>query len=93
MVAAALLASPFLLDYDLVLLAIPLAWIARRSLAGGFLPWEKSILFLVWFFPMFARILSLFASLTLMPLVLALLMFDIIRRAAIWSPPVSVSHD
>jgi hypothetical protein len=47
----------------------------------------------VWFFPIFARILSLFASLTLMPLVLALLMFDIVRRAAISSTPVFESHD
>ena len=43
MIAAALLASPFLLDYDLVLLGIPLAWIARESLRTGFLPWEKII--------------------------------------------------
>jgi alpha-1,2-mannosyltransferase len=76
-----------------VLLSVPIAWLSWDAMRSGFLPWEKSILFLVWFFPMFARILSLFASLTLMPLVLALLMFDIIRRAAISSPPVSVSQD
>ena len=44
MVAAALLASPFLLDYDLMLLAIPLAWLTAQGLRTGFLPWEKLLL-------------------------------------------------
>jgi len=91
--AGTLLITPYFLDYDSVLLAVPLAWLSWDAMHSGFLSWEKSILFLVWFFPIFARILSLFASLTLMPLVLALLMFDIVRRAAISSTPVFESHD
>ena len=47
MIAAGLLASPFLLDYDLTLLAIPLAWAARRRGArDGFAPGEKIALLL-----------------------------------------------
>ena len=42
MVAAALLASPFLLDYDLTLLAIPLAWSVREALRAGFAPGERA---------------------------------------------------
>ncbi len=78
-----LLITPYFLDYDSVLLALPIAWLSWNAIQSGFLPWEKSTLFLVWIFPWFARILSLSASLTLMPLVLTLLMFDIVRRTAI----------
>ena len=36
MIVAALLASPFLLDYDLVILAAPLAWLASEAASTGF---------------------------------------------------------
>jgi len=89
--AGTLLITPYFLDYDSVLLALPIAWLYWDAMHSDFLPWEKSILFLVWLFPMFARILGLAASLPLMPVVLALLMFDIVRRAAI-SPPAFTSR-
>ncbi|HMN74405.1 MAG TPA: glycosyltransferase family 87 protein, partial [Rhodoblastus sp.] len=41
---AAALTSPYFLDYDLALLAIPLAWATAQGVKTGFLPWEKSIL-------------------------------------------------
>jgi alpha-1,2-mannosyltransferase len=77
-----LLVTPYLVDYDLMLLALPIAWLSLDAVHSGFLPWEKSILFLAWLFPMFARSLSLLASLPLTPLVLALLMLAIVRRCA-----------
>ena len=43
-VCAGLLASPFLLDYDLTLLAIPLVWLMAQGLRTGFLPFEKALL-------------------------------------------------
>ena len=75
-----LLVTPYLLDYDLVMLALPIAWLAWDAMHSAFLPWEKSILLLVYFFPLFARPLSLLASLPLTPLVLVLLMLAIVRR-------------
>jgi len=41
LIAATLLASPFLLDYDLTLLALPLVFLARQGLERGFAPFEK----------------------------------------------------
>ena len=35
------LATPFVLDYDLCLLALPLAWLLRQGCRDGFQPWEK----------------------------------------------------
>jgi len=58
LIAATLLASPFLLDYDLTLLAFPLAYLARRGLERGFAPFEKSVLVLVYLLPLASRILA-----------------------------------
>ncbi len=80
--AGTLLVTPYVVDYDLVLLALPIAWLSWDAMHSAFLPWEKSILFFVWLFPLFARVLSMFASLPLTPLVLALLMLAIVRRGA-----------
>ena len=77
-----LLITPYFVDYDLVLLALPIAWLSWDAMHSAFLPWEKSILFLVWLFPLFARVLSLLASLPLTPFLLALLMLAIVRRSA-----------
>ena len=58
LVAATLLASPFLLDYDLTLLAFPLAYLAREGLERGFAPFEKSVLILAYLLPLASRILA-----------------------------------
>jgi hypothetical protein len=58
LVAATLLASPFLLDYDLTLLAFPLAYLAREGLDRGFAPFEKSVLILAYLLPLASRILA-----------------------------------
>ncbi len=82
MVAAALLASPFLLDYDLTLLAIPLAWIAREGLRGGFAPGEKSVLALAYVLPLFSRILAGSLGLPVAPLTIAAVFYFLLKRGA-----------
>ena len=86
-----MLVTPYLIDYDLVLLALPIAWLSWEAMNLAFLPWEKSILFLVWLFPLFARMLSLLAHVPLTPLVLALLMVAIVRRRAAVTSPAIIS--
>src|SRR5437868_7326886 len=56
---AVMLLSPYIMDYDLVLLALPIAWLTIDGIRTGFLPWEKSILALAWIVPMFARTLAI----------------------------------
>ncbi|MBR0679627.1 DUF2029 domain-containing protein [Roseomonas eburnea] len=53
--AAAMLVSPFLLDYDLVVTAVPLAWLLLAGICAGFLPWEKLLLVLLYIWPLAAR--------------------------------------
>ena len=42
--AAALLATPYLLAYDLVIAVVPAAFLIRLGLMGGFLPGERLVL-------------------------------------------------
>lgn len=76
MLVGALLATPFMLDYDLVLLAFPLIFLA----ATGFQPWEKFVGALAFVAPAFARPLALEVGMPIMPLVLVALFVLLLRR-------------
>jgi hypothetical protein len=52
---ASLLATPYVLDYDLVVLAIAIAFFARYGLARGFRPFEISLLAAAWIVPLLSR--------------------------------------
>ncbi|AXB76734.1 glycosyltransferase family 87 protein [Novosphingobium sp. P6W] len=79
--AGAPLATPFVLDYDTVILAFPLLWLTGQGLRGGFAPWEKLAIALAVAAPAFARPLAMNAGLPVMPLVLAALFAAVWRRA------------
>jgi alpha-1,2-mannosyltransferase len=80
LVAATLLASPFLLDYDLTIAAVPLAFVFARALAGGWLAWEKFVLLAAFVLPLLARPLATHLSLPLAPVVDAALLAVVARR-------------
>src|SRR5271170_489244 len=56
LIAGALLATPYVFDYDMMALAPALAFLAARGLRDGFAPYEASILAVVWAAPLFARL-------------------------------------
>lgn len=71
---ATLLATPYALDYDLMLLAPALALIAAEGKARGFRPYELSLLTLLWLLPFAARNLAAATHLLVAPFaILALL--------------------
>jgi alpha-1,2-mannosyltransferase len=78
---AAILATPYTLDYDMMVLAPAIAFLAADGFARGFGPWQKSALAALWLVPLLARS---FAQATLIPLgvpvMLALFVFTL-RRA------------
>ena len=84
-VMAALLASPFLLDYDLALMAIPLAWMTAQGLKTGFLPWEKIGLLAAFLLPAVSRNIAMTIGLPLAPPVLAAL-YGLVMRRGLASP-------
>jgi alpha-1,2-mannosyltransferase len=67
-----LLASPYLFDYDLALLAVPTAIVAREGLANGFPPWQKSMLSALWMAPALARACSYYVDLPATAILLGL---------------------
>jgi hypothetical protein len=88
LVAAALLCTPYLLDYDLVCLGVPLAWMAGQGALGGFRPWEKLTLATLFILPLVARSLNITVGLPLTPLLLTALLAICARRALIRPMPV-----
>jgi hypothetical protein len=52
---ASLLATPYVLDYDLVVLAVAIAFFARHGLSRGFRDYEISLLAAAWMVPLLSR--------------------------------------
>jgi Glycosyltransferase family 87 len=78
----ALLMSPYMMDYDLAVLAIPIAWLGLEGRRFGFLSWEKSLLAFAWMLPLVARLTATHAKIPLTPIVLLAMVAIIIRRSA-----------
>jgi alpha-1,2-mannosyltransferase len=78
---AAILATPYSLDYDLMVLAPAIAFLTVGGLARGFAPYEKSALAFLWIAPLIARG---FAQVTLIPLgvIAMLVMFALVLQRA-----------
>jgi hypothetical protein len=74
-----LLTTPYVLDYDLVILAIPLAFLTREGLQKGFIAYEKVMMLSLWILPLLARNLgNHFISLT-PPILISMMVFCFIK--------------
>lgn len=80
-VAGAMLATPFLLDYDLTIAAMPLVWLLVEARRTSFLSWEKAGLAAAFLLPLFSRIFAQATGVPLAPLVLGALFLLVLRRA------------
>jgi hypothetical protein len=78
--AGAPLATPFVLDYDLLLTAFPLAYLFAKAREGGFADWERITIAGVFAGAAFARPIALSAGVPIMPLLLAALFVCVWRR-------------
>jgi alpha-1,2-mannosyltransferase len=79
---ASLLATPYVLDYDLVVLAVSIAFFARDGLRRGFLPGEISLLAAAWIVPLLTRSIAGLAAIPLGTIVLLMLYVLTLRRAS-----------
>ena len=77
---ATLLATPYALDYDLMLLAPALALIAAEGKVRGFRPYELSLLTLLWLLPFAARNLAGATHLLVAPFAILALLVMTARR-------------
>jgi len=77
---SSLLATPYILDYDLVLLALPIVLLAGRGSRTGFLPYEKTLLAVTWGWPLLARSFA-HTAFQFTPILLAVLLAACWQRA------------
>jgi hypothetical protein len=75
-----LLATPYAFEYDLAILALPLAWLVWEGLTTGWLAGEQSLLLLVWTIPMLAPFIAGKVSFQIAPFALGALLWAIVRR-------------
>jgi alpha-1,2-mannosyltransferase len=80
LVSASTLATPFILDYDLMLLALPIAWLLARGLRQGFLPWEKITVAFLCILPLSARMIAYWTDVALSPLAETALLALLVTR-------------
>lgn len=79
------LATPYSLDYDLMLLAPAIAFLAADGFSRGFVPWEKTMLAALWLVPLVARSV---AQVTFVPLAVPLMLmaFALVVKLSRLSP-------
>ncbi len=82
LIAGSMLATPYLLDYDLMIAAPAIAFLVAHGLREGFAPYEKSALAFVFIAPLLTRAVAeqIFVPLGLAAIVL--LFGTVLRRAA-----------
>jgi len=78
----ALLFSPYALEYDLALLALPIAWMGWHGYMKGWLYGEKIMLIVAWFMPLLSKWILQFSNIQLIPVFMITLLAIILRRAA-----------
>jgi hypothetical protein len=81
LIIAAILATPYSLDYDMTALAPAIAFLALHGLRQGFAPWEKSALAALWLVPLMARGVAAVTLLPLGVLAMAAVLGLVLRRA------------
>jgi hypothetical protein len=81
-----ILATPYSLDYDLMLLAPAIAFLAADGIKRGFPPWQQTLLAALWIVPLLTRSV---AQATLIPLAVPVMIVGLVfllRRAKIRKP-------
>lgn len=79
---ASLLASPYLFDYDLAWLALPLAWSVSHGLQHGWRSGEREVLTLAGLLPVLFQAIAVVTHLDIGPIVISALFIVILRQAA-----------
>ena len=79
---SAMLASPYGYDYDMMILAPAIAFLASDCLAQGCRPWEKTLLAALWLVPIVTRGIALATFIPLGVIAMIAVYVAILRRGA-----------
>lgn len=85
-VACAPLCTPFMLEYDLVILAVPMAWLLGEALRSGFRRGEGIALATAYFAPILFKVTAFDSALKLVPIAAVCLLFASVLRRMTESP-------
>ena len=85
LIMATLIATPYVLDYDLVVLAPAIAFLVAHGQRAGFAPYEATTLAALWLLPLAARPVAEATAISLSPIVLIATLALILRRAGLFS--------
>jgi alpha-1,2-mannosyltransferase len=85
LILASVIATPYVLDYDLVVLAPAIAFLAAHGLRRGFAPYEVALLVALWVLPFVARTIAELTAISLAPLVLVAAFALVLQRAGVWT--------
>ncbi|NDU92096.1 MAG: DUF2029 domain-containing protein [Ferrovum sp.] len=77
---ATLLISPYVLEYDLAWLALPMAWVSSLALRQGWLRGERETMVLAWILPLLCVVIAKTTSIQIGPWGVLLLGWIILRR-------------
>jgi hypothetical protein len=80
LMAATPLSTAFIFDYDLMLLAPVIAWLARKGIIEGDLPYERTTLVAAFLTPFVSRVVGMHTHLLLAPICIVALLVVITRR-------------
>jgi hypothetical protein len=89
--SGSLLATPYVLDYDLVVLAVAIAFFVRHGIDRGFRSFEISVLAAAWIAPLLARGVAGITGIPLGLLVLLAVYIFTLRRTVLDRGPVGVA--
>jgi hypothetical protein len=89
LIIAAILATPYSLDYDMTALAPAIAFLAVHGLRRGFAPFEKTALAALWLAPLVARSTAQALMVPLGVLAMAAMLVLVLHRAAQQTRPLT----
>ena len=90
LILGSVLATPYTLDYDMMALGPALAFLAAHGFRAGFVPWEKTLLAVLWVVPLVARGI---AGITMIPggvMAMAAVFVLVVRRGLSGTPQAAV---
>ena len=73
--------TPYVLDYDLMVMAPAIAFLAVHGIARGFLPWEKTALAAIFIAPLITRAVAEYTRLPIGFIAIAALFLLAVRRS------------